>query len=83
MFRRVWGRLGFKTPQRRHPVLLTEPPYNPKPNREKMVEIMFEAFDVPMLNVSIQVGRVWAGVLHMMSSRRVLVAADSSGARVI
>lgn len=30
-----------------YPVLLTEPPYNPKPNRERMVELMFEAFGVP------------------------------------
>jgi len=38
----------------KHPVLLTEPPYNPKPNRERMVEIMFEVFGVPALNISIQ-----------------------------
>ncbi|XP_041482772.1 actin, clone 302-like [Lytechinus variegatus] len=29
------------------PVVLTEPAKNPKANREKMIEIMFEKFDVP------------------------------------
>lgn len=38
----------------RHPLILTEPPYNPKPNREKVAELMFESFGVPALNISIQ-----------------------------
>jgi len=47
-----------------HPILLTEPPYNPKPNREKMVELMFEQFGVPSLNISIQ------GVLALLGQGR-------------
>lgn len=36
------------------PVMLTEPALNPKSNREKMAQIMFEIFDVPGLYVAIQ-----------------------------
>jgi actin len=35
-------------------VLLTEAPFNPKKNREKMQEIMFENFDVPAIYIAIQ-----------------------------
>jgi len=37
-----------------HAVLVTEPPLNPRANREKMAEIFFETFNVPALFVSMQ-----------------------------
>lgn len=39
---------------RQHPVLLTEPPLNPRSNRDTAAQILFETFNVPALYTSIQ-----------------------------
>ncbi|CAL8103761.1 unnamed protein product [Calicophoron daubneyi] len=56
-----------------HPMLLTEAPLNPKANREKMIEIMFEKFQVPALYVAIQ------AVLSLYSSGRTTGTLVDSG----
>jgi len=64
---------GLRVNPQEHPVMLTEPALNPKVNRERLVQIMFDTFYVPALYVSTQ------AVLSLYASGRTTGVVCDSG----
>eukprot|EP00581_Thalassiosira_minuscula_P017883 CAMPEP_0183727830 /NCGR_PEP_ID=MMETSP0737-20130205/26524_1 /TAXON_ID=385413 /ORGANISM="Thalassiosira miniscula, Strain CCMP1093" /LENGTH=377 /DNA_ID=CAMNT_0025959571 /DNA_START=98 /DNA_END=1228 /DNA_ORIENTATION=+ len=53
---RIWHHTFYnelRVDPQSQPVLLTQPPLNPKATKERMVKLMFEAFNVPSIYISV------------------------------
>eukprot|EP00475_Leptophrys_vorax_P013279 TRINITY_DN1965_c0_g1_i1.p1 TRINITY_DN1965_c0_g1~~TRINITY_DN1965_c0_g1_i1.p1 ORF type:complete len:384 (-),score=87.58 TRINITY_DN1965_c0_g1_i1:120-1271(-) len=72
---KVWDNmyLHLRTKSDDHPALITEAAMNPKVNREKMIQILFESFDVPACYVAVQ------AILSLFSSGRTTGCVLDSG----
>lgn len=54
---RLWNHTynqDLKTNAEDHPLLITEAPLNPRTNRDKMCQVLFEQFNIPCVYISIQ-----------------------------
>ena len=54
---KIWQHCFYKELKKapnEHKVFMTEPPLNPKKNREKMAEILFEEFEIPYFFIGVQ-----------------------------
>lgn len=54
IWRYIYSKEQLQTFAEEHPVLITESPVNPRRNRERTAEILFESFNVPALFISMQ-----------------------------
>ena len=73
---KIWGHVftnELRVAPEEHNVMLTEAPLNPKENREKMAQIMFETFNVPKFYIAIQ------AVLSLYSEGRTIGITVDSG----
>ena len=76
---KIWHHTFYKVLRiapEKHPVLLTEPPFNPKAKREWITAIMFETFNVPAMYIAS------AGKLAMYAAGRTTGLVLSSGGGV-
>ncbi|KYO44615.1 hypothetical protein Y1Q_0004695 [Alligator mississippiensis] len=67
---------GLRVPPEEHPVIMTDSPSCPTTNREKMAEVLFEAFGIPAFYVAN------TGLLSLCSHGRVTGLAVEAGAGV-